>query len=53
MNQILKKYGVTYVYVGPLERSTYGEAGLEKFKPLPGGVPIGSGYDIPGSRRDR
>ena len=35
MNQILKKYGVTYVYVGPLERSTYGEAGLAKFKPLP------------------
>ena len=35
MAQILKKYAVTYVYVGPLERSTYGEAGLAKFKPLP------------------
>ncbi len=35
MGQILKKYGVTYVYVGPLERSTYGEAGLAKFRPLP------------------
>jgi uncharacterized membrane protein len=35
MNQILAKYGVTYVYVGALERSTYGEAGLAKFKPFP------------------
>jgi YYY domain-containing protein len=35
MNQILKKYDVTYVYVGALERSTYGDAGLEKFKPFP------------------
>jgi uncharacterized membrane protein len=35
MNDILKKYGVTYVYVGPLERSTYGDAGLEKFKSMP------------------
>ncbi|MEK7693752.1 MAG: DUF2298 domain-containing protein [Chloroflexota bacterium] len=35
MHEILKKYGVTYVYVGPLERSTYGEAGLAKFTPLP------------------
>jgi YYY domain-containing protein len=34
MNQILKKYNVTYVYVGPLERSTYGDAGLAKFSSL-------------------
>lgn len=35
MDQILKKYGVTYVYVGALERSTYGDAGLAKFRSLP------------------
>jgi len=29
--QILTKYGVTHVYVGQLERTTYGEAGLAKF----------------------
>jgi uncharacterized membrane protein len=30
---IVKKYGVTYVYVGDLERTTYA-AGIEKFKSL-------------------
>jgi len=29
--QLLDKYGVAYVYVGYLERQTYGEAGLSKF----------------------
>ncbi len=28
---LLKEYGVTYVYVGPLERSEYDRRGLEKF----------------------
>jgi YYY domain-containing protein len=28
---ILDKYGISYVYVGPLERSTYDPRGLEKF----------------------
>ncbi|MBN1659400.1 MAG: hypothetical protein JXA93_13425 [Anaerolineae bacterium] len=28
---LLDKYGVTYVYVGPLERSTYDRRALEKF----------------------
>lgn len=35
MNQIFQEYGITHVYVGPLERSTYGEAGLAKFQALP------------------
>ena len=35
MDSIIKKYNVTYVYVGPLETSTYGGAGLAKFKALP------------------
>ncbi len=35
MSQILQKYHVTYVYVGDLERRTFGEAGMEKFKSLP------------------
>jgi len=35
MQQILQKYGVTYVYVGDVERRTYGEAGMEKFSSLP------------------
>ncbi|MBI5285201.1 MAG: hypothetical protein HY874_08925 [Chloroflexi bacterium] len=34
MESIIKKYGVTYIYVGPLETSTYGTAGMEKFKTL-------------------
>jgi YYY domain-containing protein len=29
--EILGKYGIRYVYFGPLERATYGERGLEKF----------------------
>jgi uncharacterized membrane protein len=28
---LLEKYGVTYVYVGPLEKEQYSEAGLGKF----------------------
>ena len=28
---LLDKYDVTYVYVGPLERSTYEQRGLRKF----------------------
>jgi uncharacterized membrane protein len=32
--EIAGKYGVTYIYVGGLERSTYGE-GLAKFEELP------------------
>lgn len=31
---LLKKYGVTYVYVGSRERSKYGTAGLGKFQEL-------------------
>jgi YYY domain-containing protein len=31
---ILKKYDVTYIYVGDLERKTYGDAGMAKFKTL-------------------
>jgi YYY domain-containing protein len=42
MDQILKKYKVTYVYVGPLERSTYGDAGLEKFKSMPAAFQSGT-----------
>jgi YYY domain-containing protein len=29
--ELLDRYGVTFVYVGPLERSTYDPRGLEKF----------------------
>jgi uncharacterized membrane protein len=35
MDRILKKYDVTYVYVGDLEQRTYGGGGMEKFKSLP------------------
>jgi YYY domain-containing protein len=35
MNEILKKYGVTYVYVGDFERNRYGAAGMAKFQSLP------------------
>ena len=36
MNGIIKKYNVTYIYVGQLESSTYGgSGGLQKFKDLP------------------
>ena len=34
VNPILEKYGVTYVYVGPLERTKYPE-GLAKFQSMP------------------
>ncbi len=30
--RLLDKYDVEYVYVGYLERNTYGEAGLAKFR---------------------
>jgi YYY domain-containing protein len=33
--ELIKKYGITYIYVGELERTTYGAAGLEKFLALP------------------
>jgi YYY domain-containing protein len=29
---LLDKYDITYVYVGPLERTAYNESGLEKFR---------------------
>lgn len=29
--QLLSKYDLTYVYIGPLERKAYGEKGLQKF----------------------
>jgi len=35
VQQILRKYGVTYVYVGPLERQTYGN-GLTDFSQVLG-----------------
>ena len=35
VEEISRKYGVSYIYVGELERSTYGEAALEKFQGLP------------------
>ena len=43
--RIAEKYGVTYIYVGDLERSTYGVQAMEKFSALPvaydaGGVTI-------------
>jgi uncharacterized membrane protein len=31
MQQLLDKYGITYVYIGPLERERYAPPGLEKF----------------------
>ncbi len=35
MNAIIKKYGITYIYVGPLEHSMYDSSGgLQKFKDL-------------------
>jgi YYY domain-containing protein len=33
--KIVKKYGIDYIYVGPLERTTYGDAGLAKFQSMP------------------
>jgi len=34
--QLLAKYHVGYVYVGPIERAAYGEAGVSKFDQLAG-----------------
>jgi len=36
---IVKKYGIDYIYVGPLERQTYPEAGLAKFQSNPQAFP--------------
>jgi uncharacterized membrane protein len=33
--RIAEKYGVTYIYVGDLERTTYGDDAMEKFSTLP------------------
>ena len=33
--EIVEKYGVTYIYVGPLERRTYDADALDKFRSLP------------------
>jgi YYY domain-containing protein len=33
--EIVEKYGVTYIYVGPLERRTYDADALDKFRTLP------------------
>ncbi|HEY7063033.1 MAG TPA: DUF2298 domain-containing protein, partial [Chloroflexota bacterium] len=35
---LFRKYGVEYVYVGPLERAYYSDAGLRKFHDLTGSV---------------
>jgi uncharacterized membrane protein len=35
VNEIVKKYGIDYIYVGPLERQTYGDAALSKFQSMP------------------
>jgi YYY domain-containing protein len=32
---LLRRYGVRYIYVGPLERETYSASGLAKFQALP------------------
>ena len=42
VEEITRKYGVSYIYVGDLERSTYGEAALEKFRTLPVAFESGS-----------
>ena len=47
MRQILDKYGVTYVYVGDVERRTYGDAGMDKFTVAARRVSVRNGYDIP------
>jgi uncharacterized membrane protein len=51
VEQIVKKYGITYIYVGQLERDTYGDAALGKFSNLPvafthGNVTV---YEAPGT----
>ena len=50
---IMKKYGVTFVIVGDLERQLYGMAGMEKFKSMPvafqsGAVTIYRAKDLSG-----
>jgi uncharacterized membrane protein len=35
VQQIVNKYGVSFIYVGNLERITYGAPALEKFRSLP------------------
>jgi uncharacterized membrane protein len=45
VDEIVQKYGITYIYVGQLERTTYGEPALTKFEDLPvaftsGGVTV-------------
>ena len=44
--EILQRYGVTYIYVGPRERAEYGTAGLEKFDRLEEPVFVGDGVTI-------
>ncbi len=41
--QIIKQYGITYIYVGPTERRLYTQAGLAKFAPL---TPVCSSGDV-------
>jgi YYY domain-containing protein len=54
VEQITRKYGVSYIYVGDLERSTYGDAALEKFRTLPVAFESGSVaiYHAPGRTGD-
>jgi uncharacterized membrane protein len=33
--EIVKRYGITYIYVGPTERRDFAATGLEKFAALP------------------
>ncbi len=41
--EVIKRYGITYIYVGPTERSKYNPEGLAKFKDLP---PVCSSGDV-------
>jgi uncharacterized membrane protein len=49
VEEIAEKYGITYIYVGQLERDTYGEPALEKFEDLPVAFQSGSVtvYQVP------
>ncbi len=42
--ELLDRYNVSYVVVGPRERASYGDAGLAKFGRL--GTPVGPGGDV-------
>lgn len=42
VEQLVERYDVTYIFVGELERSTYGAAALEKFQALPVAFQSGS-----------